>query len=157
MLAYRIVHKKYSKSLIASGLRGRWNSIGKKVIYFADSIPLAFLENMVRRQGVGFNNDFKIMVIQIPGTILKSIIIEKDLLKNWRNPWDYSACQPLGDKWYDEGKTAVLQVPSAVMPEANNLVVNTLHRDFKKIRLVETTDLLPDERIEDILKKYPRK
>ena len=78
MLVYRIVHKTYSTGLYASGLKGRWNSAGKKVIYTAESIPLAFLENMVRRQGVGFNNDFKIMIIQIPD---KALISEIDVSK----------------------------------------------------------------------------
>jgi hypothetical protein len=59
MLVYRITHKIYGKQLFASGLEGRRNSDGKKVIYAAGSIALAFLENMIRRQGVGFNSDFK--------------------------------------------------------------------------------------------------
>lgn len=64
MLVYRIVHKMFSNSLFASGIRGRWNSAGNKVIYTAESIPVAFLENMVRRQGVGFNDDFNIMFVE---------------------------------------------------------------------------------------------
>ena len=157
MLVYRIVHKTYSTGLYASGLKGRWNSAGKKVIYTAESIPLAFLENMVRRQGVGFNKDFRIMIIEIPDSIIISSINLSDLEDGWRDIKDYSKCQLFGDKWYDEGKAMVLKVPSAVLPEAFNYVINSEFSDYGMIKLITTTDLIPDERIEDILKKYPKK
>ncbi len=157
MLVYKIAHNIYSKSLFASGAKGRWNSLGKKVIYAAESIPMAFLENMIRRQGVGFNSDFKIMVIEISDKILISEIDVPKLKDGWRDFNDYSKCQPLGDKWYNSGKTMVLKVPSAMLPESFNYVINSEHSDFGLIKLIATTDLVPDERIEDILKKYLKK
>jgi RES domain-containing protein len=154
MLVYRITHKNYSKELYASGLGGRWNSAGNKVVYFAESIPLAFLENMVRRQGVGFNNDFRIMIIEIPGDLEITSIGLTELAAGWRDFKDYSYCQPIGDNWYNEGKTPLLKVPSAVLQECANYVANSLHLDYKKIKLIEVTPLVPDNRIEDILKRY---
>ena len=144
----------YSGSLFASGMRGRWNSAGNKVLYAAESIPLAFLENMVRRQGVGFNNDFRIMFISVPDPVSMELISMDGLNPAWRNPNDYSACLPLGDKWYQDGKSIALKVPSAVMPEAFNYVINTLHMEYSKVELVEVTNLVPDPRIDNILKKY---
>lgn len=157
MLLYRIVHKKYSQSLFASGLPGRWNSKGNKVLYCAESISLAFLENMIRRKGVGFNHDFKIMFIEVPSKAKITCINNEDLDKDWRNPDNYSKCQVAGDKWYHENINLLLKVPSAVLPEAFNYVINTEHEDYKKIKLLEVTNLIPDERIEEILKKYSKK
>jgi RES domain-containing protein len=157
MLVYRITHKSYSKELFASGIKGRWNGVGKKVIYCADSIALAFLENMVRRQGAGFNDDFKIMIVEIPDDLNVTVLNIDDLKDGWREFEDYSKCQPLGDHWYDEGKTTVLKVPSAVLPDSSNYVINSTHPDYKKIQLLDVTDLIPDKRIDDILKKYPKK
>jgi RES domain-containing protein len=157
MLVYRITHKIYSKELYASGLEGRWNSDGKKVIYTAGSVALAFLENMIRRQGVGFNSDFKTMIIEIPDDLKIATIKEEDLLKGWRAFTDYSKCQPLGDAWFGKGEKPILKVPSAVLPEGFNYAINATHADFKKVRLIETTALVPDERIEDILKNYSKK
>lgn len=154
MLIYRIVHRMYSGTLFASGLQGRWNSAGNKVLYAAESIPLAFLENMVRRQGVGFNNDFQIMFISVPDLGLIEEVNLDELSSTWRDPNNYSACQPIGDKWYYESKALALKVPSAVMPEAFNYVINTNHPDYKNVTLVGVTDLVPDPRIDDILKKY---
>ena len=155
MLIFKIGHKNYASSLTASGVNGRWACAGKRVIYGAENIPLAFLENMVRRQGVGFNNDFKIAFIEIPDDLHISAIEVNNLDPDWRDPYDYSHCQPLGNKWFDDMRMPLLKVPSAVMPESFNYVINTVHPDFKHIKLIAVTDLIPDIRIEDILKKYP--
>ena len=154
MLAYRIALKKYSTGLFAPGFSGRWNGSGRKVIYCAESIAIAFLENMIRRQGIGFNDDFKIMILEIPFHIKVQVIPVDDLLPGWRDITDYTLCQPVGNKWYDEGAYPVFKVPSAVLPDSSNYVINSEHPDFKSIRLLQVTDLVPDQRIEDLLKKY---
>jgi len=146
MLVYRITHKIYSARLFASGLEGRWNREGNKVVYTAGSVALAFLENMIRRQGVGFNTDFKIMIIKIPDDLKVQTIKVADLPTGWRKFRDYSKCQKLGDEWYDKMERPILKVPSAVLPEECNYVINTTHVGFKKVQLIDTTDLLPDER-----------
>lgn len=157
MLVYRIVFKTYSKSLFAPGTAGRWNGAGRKVIYTAESIPLAFLENMIRRKGVGFNDDFKTMIIDIPDDLAVADVNDAELEEGWRDFNDYSICQVIGNAWYDQGNVPVLKVPSAVLPDNFNYVINTTHRDYRKITLVDTVDLVPDERIEEILKKYSNK
>ncbi|MDQ2720018.1 MAG: RES family NAD+ phosphorylase [Bacteroidota bacterium] len=157
MLVYRIVHKKYSHSLFVSGMAGRWNSKGNKVLYCAESIALAFLENMIRRQGVGFNDDFKIMLIDVPSKTEITFITLDTLDTGWRDYNHYSKCQAQGDKWYSERKTLLLKVPSAVLTESFNYVINTEHPDYKKVSLVEVTKLVPDKRIEEILKKFSKK
>lgn len=153
MLVYRIVHKSFSRKIIAPGFAGRWNGSGRKVIYCAESIALAFLENMIRRQGIGFNQDFKTMILEIPDTMKIQFVQFKELPAGWRKFNDYSKSQPIGNTWYDEGIFPILKVPSAVLPESYNYVLNATHPDCRKIKLLKTTDLIPDERIEDLLKK----
>src|ERR1035437_8993129 len=99
MLVYKITHKNYATSLSASGADGRWASGGRQVIYCAESIPLAFLENMVRRQGVGFNRDFKTVIIEIPNDLKAETVTIKDLGEGWRNFRVYTKCQSIGDQW----------------------------------------------------------
>jgi RES domain-containing protein len=153
MLAYRIVFKKYSKKLIAPGIPGRWNGNGRKVIYCAESVALAFLENMIRRQGVGFNQDFKTMILEIPDDLKMDTVRPDKLPAGWRGFTDYSVCQAIGNTWYDAGSIPILKVPSAVLPESFNYVINSLHPGFKKIKLIQVTTFIPDERIETLLKK----
>jgi RES domain-containing protein len=157
MLVCRITHKDYSKSLLASGIEGRWNSAGKKVIYCAESVALAFLENMIRRQGAGFNNLFRIMIVEIPDDLAIQTIKPADIKAGWRDSKNYSFCQVLGDRWFQDGKVPVLRVPSAVLPQSCNYVINTTHTDYKKIRLLKTTHLIPDPRIDEILKNTSSK
>lgn len=100
MLVYRIAHKNYSNRLYA----------GNKVVYFAKSIPLAFLENMVRRQGVGFNHDFEIMIVEVPEDLEITSVDFARLKKGWRQFNNYSYCQPIGDDWYNGGKPPLLKL-----------------------------------------------
>jgi RES domain-containing protein len=153
MIVFRIAHYLYSKTLFASGMSGRWNTEGKKVIYAAESVAVAVLENMARRRGLGFGSSFRIMLIEVPGTIEITDIPLSSLHSNRRNPHDYSHCQPLGNSWYDNGRTAVLKVPSSII-NGYNYVINAAHPQFAKITLVDTLPFEPDERIEEILKGY---
>ncbi|MGK6350851.1 RES family NAD+ phosphorylase [Parapedobacter sp. DT-150] len=153
MLLYRIAFKAFSQALFAPGIAGRWNSTGKKVIYTAESIPLAFLESMLRRQGSGFNRDFNTMTIEVPDGVSMTVIGPDELPNGWRSTRDYRICQQLGDRWYDGMVSPILKVPSAVLPDAANYILNTLHADFSKIKLLRVSDLIPDDRIESLLKK----
>lgn len=154
MLVYRIVHEKYSKTLFASGLEGRWNSAGKKVLYTAETVSLAYLETMNYRKGFGFNNDFKIMVIELPKIEDFLKVETSDLAKNWRDFRNYECCQEVGNQWFEEAKNLIMKVPSAVVPENFNVVINTLHPLYKKVKLIDSLNFYPDERLELILKKY---
>lgn len=149
MLLYRIVHKNYTH-LTPSGIEGRWNSAGNKVIYAAESISLAFLETMIRRQGIGFSDHFRILFLEIPDKASVSAIDEKSLDPKWRE--FITACQAQGDKWYQEANTLLLKVPSSVLPFNYNYLINMQHPESKWVKLKAITDLMPDHRIEDILK-----
>ena len=153
MLVFRITHKKYAETLSVSGLSGRWNSNGKLVLYTAENISLALLENMIYRVGTGFNADYKIMVIEVPDKSFEAISKEK-LPKNWRNIESYPALQKMGDSWYDSQESLCLKVPSSVLPENFNFIINTIHPDFKKVKLIDVLPYVPDERLEKLLKKY---
>ena len=154
MLVYRIVHKRYADSLFASGLEGRWNSEGKKVLYTAESISLAYLETLAHRKGLGFNKDFKIMVIRITSNAEIQTVESSELSKSWRDFRNYSDCQKIGNAWFDADEKLCLKVPSAVVPENWNVVINTFHQDFKKVKLIDVLDFEPDDRLEQIIKQY---
>jgi len=154
MLAYRIAHKKYTDHLFAPGISGRWNGAGKKVLYCAESIPVAFLESMLRRQGAGFNSDYHIIVLEIPDILSVRTINADDLTAGWRNFRDYTICQGIGNAWFDSFETPILKVPSAVLIQCSNYIINALHGDYDKIKVKEITELMPDPRIDGLLKKY---
>ena len=154
MLVYRITHKKHNDYLFAPGFSGRWTSAGKKVLYCAESIPLAFLESMVRRQGAGFNRDYNIIIIEIPDDLAIKTVSLTELADEWRNFGDYSICQKIGDSWFGEFDVPILKVPSAVLVECFNYVLNTQHKDYNRVKVAGVTELAPDPRIDELLKKY---
>ena len=151
MIVFRIVHKAFSQSLVGSGQPGRWNKSGQKVIYAAESIALAFLESMIRRQGVGFNEDFNIMFLDIPQELTITTIEPASLSPGWDDIRNHSVSQERSSSWYASLETPVLKVPSVVLPHSFNFVINTEHKDFKKIKIIDLTPLVPDPRIETIL------
>lgn len=151
MQVFRIAYRNYAQALIPSKANGRWAAAGKAVIYTAGSIALAVLENLVRRQGLGFNDDYRIMVIEIPASLGVLTIEAGSLEEGWNDVLDYSKTQPTGHRWYDEAQYPVMKVPSAIVPLEYNYVLNANHSDFAKIKLAEVTGFIPDPRIEAIL------
>lgn len=147
MEVYRICLEEYSGELFASGIRGRWNSKGNFVIYTAESRALACLENVVHRSGEGLNRNFKVVVIGVPDDLAVETIQLSKLPKGWHEAGSYAVCQPLGDTWYKDRSSAVLKVPSSIVPNEWNYILNVRHPDFSRIRIVRREDFEFDPRI----------
>lgn len=147
MEVYRICLAKYAGDLFASGIRGRWNVKGSFVIYTAGSRALACLENVVHRSGEGLSDNFRTIVIDIPDDLRIETISADGLPANWQETKSYPVCQPLGHAWYQKRSSPVLRVPSAIIPEEFNYILNTRHPDFSKIKIKATEDFFFDPRI----------
>ncbi len=146
MNVFRITKEAYSTHLTASGYPARWNTKGTFVIYTAESRSLACLENLVHRSGEGDNALYKVMVIQIPDTLKVETIALSNLKNDWKKVENYSYCQAFTAGWITGKKTAVLKVPSAIIKNEYNFLINPNHPDFKKIKLVNTEDFIFDNR-----------
>lgn len=147
MNVYRITKKKYSNELVSSGLANRWNDKGEDVIYASETRSLACLENIVHRSGLIRSDSYCTMVIYIPDELLFSTINLDDLPDDWNSTELCTRCQQLGSDWFKSKSTALLRVPSAVIPEEYNIVINTKHADFKKIKLITTLPFYFDKRL----------
>jgi RES domain-containing protein len=108
---------------------GRWNPPGVTVIYAAGSLSLAMLERLVQRRNLG-------------GTILVEAEVDDDIPieslmdnppPNWRALGSPEA-QAAGARWAASGNSAVLRVPSALVPREPNYVINPAHPDAARIR-----------------------
>jgi RES domain-containing protein len=147
MVVYRICLEKWASKLQASGNEACWNTKGKAVIYTASSRALACLENLVHRGGEGLNGLFKTVVIEIPDNIEIAEIDLKELLINWVDYKNYSKCQRIGDEWITNMKSCVLKVPSSIIPNEHNYIINTKHPDFNNIRIINIEDFIFDSRV----------
>lgn len=147
MIVYRITLAIYSTKLVASGNPARWNSRDVKMIYTAESRALACLENIVHRNSKGLQRNFRVLQISIPDSILIEEIKEADMGKDWKEFYKMPLTQSLGDKWIQDGKSAVLKVPSAVVAGDSNYLLNPSHKDYPSIKLLSTQPFEFDERI----------
>jgi RES domain-containing protein len=136
MIVYRITHKKFSDKLIASGIENRWNISGQFVIYCSATKAMACLENLVHTNAETLGNTLYIcMEILIPENAEPTVITFKDLPENFTGEELKNVTQEMGTKWYTANQTLLLQVPSAIIPSENNFLINTLHEDFKKVKI----------------------
>ncbi|WP_237217782.1 RES family NAD+ phosphorylase [Falsiroseomonas oryziterrae] len=121
---------------------GRWNPIGTPVIYAAGSLALAMLERLVQRRGFG-------ATLVVEAEVPDGLPVE-DLLAAppaaWRSLGS-TAAVAAGARWLAEGRTALLRVPSAVVPREANYVVNPTHPDAARIRVGRPQPLDWDPRL----------
>lgn len=147
MLLYRICLAKYADGLFASGYRARWNYQDQFVIYCAGSRALACLENVVHRSGEGLHDQFRVLVIDVPDELLVEEICLAELPADWAKASRYALCQPLGSQWYEARQSAVLRVPSSIIPPESNYLLHSRHPDFPRIRIVAREPFSFDARI----------
>jgi RES domain-containing protein len=146
---WRIVKKTYAKIVLtgegAALYPGRWNLYGVPMVYACSTPSLAVLEVRVHTGPEGEGIPYVLGQIEIPKDSVS--ILNTPLPSEWRlNPPPLST-QKIGSKWAQNGRSAVLQVPSVIVPEDSNLLINPFHKDFKKIRITGTQDYFLDPRL----------
>lgn len=149
MHVWRLAKRKYSL-LDGEGARlfgGRWNSKGKAVVYTAHSLSLGLLEQFVRIDPDNLPEDFASFKIEIPDTISTKTIEYNQFPKDWRNVERSTWFKEQGDTWLDKLESAVLIVPSVIIPQENHYLINPLHSDSKKIKIKEINDFSLDLRL----------
>jgi len=147
MIVYRIAATQYANSLMASGRSGRWNLADQYVIYASGSRSLATLEVLVNRSGIHPSSEYKVMVIELPDSFQQIEI--NHLPDDWRELSYYPHLQMLGGRWYETQESLVLSVPSVVVSQESNFIINTHHKEFGgKAKLLRIEDYFWDERLE---------
>lgn len=149
MEVFRIASDKYTKQLTASGKSSRWNKDNQFVIYAAQSRSLSTLELVVHKN-IQTVLKYEVMIVSIADieTLYTRLHI-KDLPKRWREYKSYADLQDIGSDWYVNKKSLVLQVPSVIIPQEFNYVINLNHPDFsaETVSLVRTEAYFWDERL----------
>jgi RES domain-containing protein len=147
MIVFRICKKEYSQTLQASGYAGRWNTKETFGIYTAESRSLACLENLVHRSGEGNNAIYKVMQINIPDAIKIEAIDPKNLNKNWTKIDNIYKTQLMGSNWLKSLTTVILKIPSSIIKNEFNYLLNPNHPDFKKIKIQSVDDFEFDSKM----------
>lgn len=148
MDAYRIVRSKYASALTASGKPNRWNNDGAYVIYTSNNRALTVLEFLVHRSSIMSASKYKLLTISIPDEpgYVKSLDLAT-LPKAWQLLANYHVTQNIGSDWYRSKETPVLKVPSAIVKNEFNFILNTNHADYTKIKIDVVEDFEWDKRL----------
>lgn len=133
--AWRIVKEKYAATAFsgegASRGGGRWNSRGTWMVYTSCTLSLAALETLVHLNPPVL---FKYVAIRIRfDEALMERITATSLPADWREEPVPPSTKEMGDLWIKQGRSAVLEMPSVIIPGESNYLLNPAHPDFKKI------------------------
>jgi len=139
MRVWRICRRKYVETAYTGeGTQkagGRWTPKGVSAIYTAGSLSLAALEMLVKFNEQNFPAELVAIPAEVPDNVERTVYKSEDLPRNWRELPPPIALQEIGKTWLSKGETAVLSVPSAVIPVENNFLLNPGHPDFAGIRI----------------------
>ena len=150
MHVYRITKTLYSQDLSGTGARlhgGRWNPKGISVVYIAESRALATVEYLVHVPISLMPRDLRMVTLYIPDWITPKTIAISDLPANWR---DYPAppeLAELGTQWTRAQETLLLRVPSAVVEQEWNVLLNPLHPDMPHVTMPQVEPYQFDSRL----------
>jgi RES domain-containing protein len=125
---------------------GRWNSAGRPVVYTSQSAALAVLEVLVWTDPEDVPDDLRLYEIEIPDDASVARLDPGALPKDWKEPGS-PECIKAGDRWLAAADSLALEVPSAVLPEERNLLINPRHPDAARVRVTEERPFAFDLRL----------
>ena len=128
------------------GLRAaaHWHYAGRPIVYLAESSAAALLEVCVHTSANDVPPEFTLLKIEGPDVDVPSINID-DLPGDWRARLEVT--RDLGTDWLEKSESALLRVPSAIVPETMNCLFNPAHRQAAEFRIVEAMGYPFDPRI----------
>ncbi len=147
MILYRIARRPYA-DLSGTGARlfgGRWNSEGKAMVYLTSSRSLAMLEALVHLSPTNVPDDFCIMTIEAPEDILEVPV--KTLPPNWYEYPEPNNLKLIGNNFLAEKKHLLLKVPSAIVKEEFNYLLNPQHPDAGRVKILAIEPFMFDQRL----------
>lgn len=131
------------------GLRtdGRWHSKGRRVVYLADHPASALIEVLAHLEidVEDFPADYQLLAVDCPDDIAVTALDAAGLPVDWRAQTLLTRAR--GDDWLREAPSALLRVPSAIVPAASNYLLNTMHADAKRLVIAETVRAAFDPRL----------
>ncbi len=131
-VAWRLVNPRYAPGIDGEGARlwgGRWNLPGRPVVYAASSLALAVLEYLVhvplamRRAG----RFPELTAVRLSTAAAGIVDVNAEGIFG---PDGHAVCRARGDGWLAEAATPGLRVPSVIVPQERNILLNPRHPDF---------------------------
>lgn len=150
MELFRIAQAKYADDLSGNGARlygGRWNSEGLFAVYTSLSRSLALLETLAHTPTKMMDaKEYILITLSLPDTLKPERIEVGDLPAVWDAPDTRPVTKKIGDKFLRSKNSLLMAVPSVLVPEETNYVINPLHPDIRKVKLIHRRRVYFDRR-----------
>ena len=140
-------HDLSGKGAQSSG--GRWNRPGRPMLYCAGSIALAALETAIHLETDDLPLNRFLVAVEVPDEVWAARIVHSaaTLPVGWTARPEGKMSLDIGDAWLSSGASALLQVPSVIVPEEHNLLVNPRHADTARLQSRKLRGWYFDERL----------
>ena len=133
MLAWRICKASHAEEpLSGEGARlfgGRWNLKGTPLVYTAGSQSLATLECLVHLELSELPKDYRVIGIELPDGLARRTLLPENLPTDWQAVPGPESLKRLGTDWIRTGQEAILLVPSVIIPDEWDILLNPAHPD----------------------------
>jgi len=146
IVSFRIVKEQRSKNAFdGEGARryaGRWNSKGVPIVYTSESLALCSLEIFVHLPSYELLKNY----VYIKVSFDSDLVLDAQPTEGWDARPVSKASQSIGDQWVEENQNSVLRVPSVVVPDGSNYLLNINHPEFELIKIGDPFPLDFDSR-----------
>ena len=143
MRVYRLTRAMHAGKLDGAGAArwgSRWNSPGTALLFCAQSRALALCETIVHAYGTGAGDrSYALVELDIPG---RSVLRAPRMPETLKGSPDNPETRAIGDGFVKHGKHLAMRLPSVLVPEEHNFIINPAHPHFRHVRLVS---ILPFE------------
>jgi RES domain-containing protein len=125
----------------------RWNSEGVAVVYAASHLSLSALEYLVHIDVEDVPQDLFALAIEVPDDVGEIVLTPADLPPGWRQTPAPAHCRQVGDDWVARGEALLLRLPSVLVPEETNVLMNPAHPRAREVRVVRSRPFAFDPRL----------
>ncbi|MDD4192522.1 MAG: RES family NAD+ phosphorylase, partial [Mangrovibacterium sp.] len=149
-IVYRITKKEHSALDRVGGLYGlgRWHKKGNLVIYTSEHASLAAWEKIVHV--TSFENlpeNLLLVKIELPDGIEIQSVPEKVLVKGWNHFPFARETVDFGTSFLQKKEHLALKVPTVIIPDEFNIILNPLHPNIRDCKVVSTVPFVFDQRV----------
>jgi RES domain-containing protein len=111
---------------------GRWHERGFRVVYLADTPAGAFLESCVHTSANDVPPSYTLLAVVVPDEVSTEVVQPGTLPSDWIDKIEVT--REIGSAWLRSQRSALLRVPSALVPATSNYLLNPLHADAVRLR-----------------------
>jgi RES domain-containing protein len=148
MKLYRLARRKHAHALDGAGAKlypGRWNSLDVPVIYCAESIAQCLVEVLVHLEESP--GDYCVVEMEVPDDVSVLQPDARKLPRSWKDAAYNAPTRAVGDAFVRENKYLLMRLPSAAVPGGSIVLMNPLHPDAARVKVVKVKRFTFDKRL----------